>query len=183
MIGHAPGVMLNATGREQAARLPERLSTVPVTAIYSSPLERTLETAQPLAHAKGLPIQIEPRLIEVDFGGWTNVRFADLADDPHWRLYNAYRGVTRPPDGEALVAVQKRAVEALMDLQARHPDDIVAVFSHADTLRAILLYYLGMPVDFVQRLDLSPAGISVLRLGDGAPSVLYINLDGVLTLP
>ncbi len=183
MTGHEPGVHLNAIGRDQAAALPERLNNVPLAAIYASPLERARETAQPVADARGLPIQIEPRVIEVDFGGWTNQRFADLATDPHWQLYNAYRGATRPPDGEGLIDVQARTVEALLDLHERHPHDVVAVFSHADTLRAILLYFLGMPVDFVQRLDLAPARISVLQLGGGAPRIVQVNGENVPPMP
>ncbi len=183
MTGQSPGLHLNATGRDQAAALPERLNHVPLAAIYASPLERTRETAQPVADARGLPIHLEPRFIEVDFGGWTNRRFADLATDPHWLLYNAHRGVTRPPDGEGLIDVQARVVEALLELHARHPDDVVAVFSHADTLRAILLYFLGMPVDFVQRLDLAPARISVLQLGAGAPRIVQVNGENVPPIP
>ncbi|HUR32637.1 MAG TPA: histidine phosphatase family protein [Vicinamibacterales bacterium] len=175
MAGHSAGVHLNATGRDQAASLPARLGQLPIAAIYASPLERTRETAQAIADARGVPVEIERRFIEVDFGRWTNRRFADLADDSHWQLYNAFRGVTRPPDGEALVDVQQRTAEALFDLHARHPDHVVAIVSHADTLRAILMYFLGMPIDFVQRLDLSPGRISVLQLGHGAPRVLQVN--------
>jgi probable phosphomutase (TIGR03848 family) len=175
MTSHQPGVHLNAVGREQVAGLARRLGGVNVDALYASPLERTLQTAQAIADARGLRIEIEPRLIEVDFGGWTGRRFADLTDDPHWRLYNSYRGATRPPDGEGLIDVQRRAVEAVLDLTARHPNQVVALVSHADTLRAILMYFLGMPIDFVQRLELSPTGISVLQLGAGAPRVLQVN--------
>jgi len=183
MTGHEPGVHLNATGRDQAATLPERLNNVPLAAIYASPLERTRQTAQPVADARGLQMQIEPRFIEVDFGGWTNRRFADLAGDPHWQLYNAYRGVSRPPQGEGLIDVQARTVEALLELHERHPHEVVAIVSHADTLRAILLYFLGMPVDFVQRLELSPARISVLQLGDGAPHIIQVNGENVPPIP
>ena len=183
MTGHEPGVHLNTTGRDQAATLPQRLNNVPLAAIYASPLERTRQTAQPVADARGLQMQIEPRFIEVDFGGWTNRRFADLAGDPHWQLYNAYRGVSRPPQGEGLIDVQARTVEALLDLHERHPHEVVAIVSHADTLRAILLYFLGMPVDFVQRLELSPARISVLQLGNGAPHILQVNGESVPPIP
>jgi broad specificity phosphatase PhoE len=179
MTSHTAGVHLNATGRDQAAGLPARVGNAPIAAIYASPLERARETAQPIADARGLRIDIEPRLIEVDFGGWTGRRFADMTRDPHWQLYNTFRGVSRPPDGEGLIDVQQRAVGALLDMVDRHPNQRVAVVSHADTLRAILLYFLGMPVDFVLRLDLSPARISVLELGAGAPRVLQVNGDTV----
>jgi probable phosphomutase (TIGR03848 family) len=182
MTSHQAGVHLNATGRDQAARLPARLGHAPIAAIYASPLERTRETAQAIADARGLRVEIEPRFIEVDFGTWTGRRFADMAPDAGWQLYNAVRSVTRPPGGESLLDVQRRAVAALLELRERHPNEVVAVVSHADTLRAILLYFLGMPIDFVQRLDLSPAGISVLHLGDGAPRVSQINGEGLASL-
>jgi probable phosphoglycerate mutase len=177
MTSHDAGVHLNPEGRDQAASLPTRLGAVPIAAIYASPLERARETAQPIADARGLRVEIEPRLIEVQFGGWTGRKFADLAPDPHWQLYNAFRGVTRPPGGEGLIDVQKRAVNALLDLRERHRDEVVAIVSHADTLRAILLYFLGMPIDFVQRIEIAPARISVLQLGEGAPRVLQVNGD------
>lgn len=179
MTGHEPGVHLNAIGRDQAASLPRRIGATRFHAIYASPLERARETAQPLADAQGLAVQIEPRFLEVNFGGWTNHRFADMASDPHWQLYNAFRGVTRPPHGEGLIDVQKRTVDALLDLHARHPQQNVAIVSHADTLRAVLLYFLGMPVDFVLRLDIAPARVSVLQVGEGAPRVLQVNGDTV----
>lgn len=182
MTGHRAGVHLNPTGRDQVAGLPARLGDVRLAAIYSSPLERTCETAQAIADARGLRVQIDQRFIEVDFGDWSGRRFADLASDPGWQLYNAFRGVTRPPRGESLLDIQRRTVAALLDLQERHQDEVVAIVSHADTLRAILLYFLGMPVDFVLRLELSPARISVLQLGAGAPRVLQVNGDSVPAL-
>ena len=182
MTGHAPGVLLNRTGQDQVTALVERVADVPIAAVYASPLERTRATAQPLADARGLDVRIDPRLIEVDFGGWVGRRFADLASDSHWQLYNAVRSVTRPPDGESLLDVQQRAVSAILDMHAAHDAGVVAVVSHADTLRAVLQYFLGIPIDFVQRLELSPARISVVRLGTGQPAVLQVNGEAVPAL-
>ncbi len=179
MTGHNAGVHLNPTGRDQAASLPGRLGQFPIGAIYASPLERTTQTAQPIADARGLRVDVDPRLIEVDFGGWTGRRFADLADDPHWQRYNTVRSATRPPDGESLLAIQQRAVAAVMDMCERHVNENVVIVSHGDVLRAILLYFLGMPIDFVLRLELSPGRISVLQIGPGAPRVLQVNGDSV----
>jgi probable phosphoglycerate mutase len=183
MTGHRAGVHLNAIGRDQAAGLPPRLGDIRLDAIYASPLERTRETAQSIADARGLRVQIEPRFMEVDYGDWSGRRFTDLADDEHWQLYNRFRGVTRPPNGESLLDIQQRTLAALLDLRARHDGAIVAVVSHADTIRAMLLYFLGMPVDFVLRLEVSPARISVLQLGAGAPRVLQVNGDTVPAIP
>jgi len=182
MTGHAPGVHLNDEGRAQAASLPERVVGAPIAAVYASPLERTRDTAQALADARALTVQIEPRLIEIDFGEWSGRRFADLVTDPHWQQYNAVRSIARPPAGESLLEVQQRAVSAILDMRAKHEGEVVAVVTHADTLRAILLYFLGMPIDFVLRLELWPGRISVLRLGAGAPAVLQVNGETVSAL-
>lgn len=175
MTGHAPGVVLSAAGIEQAASLPARLDGVPIAAVYSSPLERTIATATVLATARGLDVEIEPGFIEVEFGGWTGRRFTDLASDAHWRQYNTVRSTERPPSGEALIDVQQRAVTALLEIHRKHPDGIVAVVSHADVIRALLLYFLGMPIDFIMRLELGPGRISVLQVGSGAPRVWQVN--------
>lgn len=177
MAGRTPGVSLNTTGMAQAASLAARLDGVPLAAIYASPLERTVATAQPLASARGLDVQVDPRFTEVEFGGWTGRRFADLRSDAHWTRYNTVRSTCRPPDGESLLDVQQRAVGALLDLSGKHGDDVVAVVTHADVIRAVLLYFLGMPVDFVLRLELGPGRISVLQFGAGAPVVWQVNGD------
>jgi probable phosphoglycerate mutase len=152
---------------------------VPLAALYASPLERTLETAQAIADARGLRVEIEPRLVEIEYGEWTGHRFADMAPDPRWQRYNTVRSLSRPPAGESLLDIQQRAVSALLDMSERHPDGVVAVVSHADTIRAVLMYVLGMPIDFVLRLDLSPARISVVQIGLGAPRVLQVNGETV----
>lgn len=175
MSGRSPGVHLNAIGQQQAADLPGRLAHAPLHAIYSSPLERTLETARPLAEARALPVNIDPRFVEIEYGEWTNRTFASMAGDESWRLYNTVRGVTRPPGGEGLIDIQQRVVDGLLDLSARHVDQTVAIVSHADTLRAVVMYFLSIPIDFVLRVELEPAHISVLQLGAGAPRVLQIN--------
>ena len=179
MAGRSPGVHLNDVGRRQAATLPARLANVPVHAVYSSPLERALETAQPLAEARGLNVHIDPRFVEIEYGDWTNRTFASMAGDEGWRAYNAFRGVSRPPGGEGLVDIQQRVVAGLLDLSSRHPGQTVAIVSHADTLRAAVMYVLSIPIDFVLRVELDPARISVVELGTGAPRVLQVNGDTV----
>jgi probable phosphomutase (TIGR03848 family) len=179
MTGRAAGVRLNAVGEEQARTLPDRVGSIRIDAVYTSPLERTRDTARLLANARGLDVQIDERLIEIDYGRWSGRRFADMVDDPDWQLYNSVRSATRPPGGESLLDVQHRGVNAILDLHGRYPHGVVAIVTHADTLRAILQYFLGMPIDFVMRLDLSPGRISVLQMGTGAPRIVQVNGDTV----
>lgn len=179
MTGRTPGLLLNHEGVTHVATLPQRLAAVPIDAVYSSPLERTVATAQVLAEARGIDVRLEPRIVEIHYGGWTGRQFAAMTADPQWQLYNTVRSVTRPPDGELLIDVQQRAVAAVLDLHERHPGQTVALVSHGDVLRAILQYFLGMPIDFVLRLELSPGRISVLQIGAGAPRVLQVNGETV----
>ena len=98
MTGRAPGLLLNGAGVQHVATLPQRLAAVLIDAVLASPLERTVATAQVLAAARGLEVQLEPRITEIDYGAWTGRRYAAMAPDTTWQLYNSVRSVSRPPD-------------------------------------------------------------------------------------
>jgi probable phosphomutase (TIGR03848 family) len=177
IAGNAPGTPLNDAGRAQVAALVARLHDVPLTAVVSSPLERTRQTADPLARDHGLDLEIAPALTELDFGSWTGATFASLASDAAWSRFNTLRSLTRAPRGELMLDVQRRAVSAAIDIRDRHPDGTVAVVSHGDVIRALLLFLLGMPMDFYSRVEIEPARISVVELHADAPRVLLVNGD------
>jgi probable phosphoglycerate mutase len=179
MMGRRPGVRLNAVGRAQAARLAETLRSTPLAAVVSSPLERTRETAEAIARPHGLAVEIADGLLEYEVGGWTGSTFADLDATAEWRRFNTLRSLTAPPDGELMIGVQQRAVAALLDLRAEYSSGIVAAVSHGDVIRALLLFFLGMPIDFLHRLEVSPATISIVTLGPGEPRVLQVNGDSM----
>jgi len=175
ITGRLPGVHLNETGRKQAAELPQRLARWKISAIYSSPLERALETATPAAAQMKLPIQQSAALSEVDFGDWSGHTLDDLNQRPEWRAYNTFRSATRAPHGELMLEVQTRMVEELTRLAALHPDQYVACFSHADAIRATLCHFLGMPLDLIHRLEIRPASITLVRLMEWGPQILLVN--------
>jgi probable phosphoglycerate mutase len=174
----APGVPINSQGVAEAERLAARLRTVPFAAIYASPLERAMMTAAPLAAALNLPIRECPAVGEFRFGEWTGRSLADLDRDPVWQRFNAFRSGTRAPGGEIVPEVQARMALALEEIRERHPDQTVAVFSHSDSIRAALLYYLGMPVDFIHRLRIETASVSIVRLEEWGAEVQRINDTG-----
>lgn len=153
-----------------------------VAAVYSSPLERAVQTARPLAARLALPVMEREALGEIRTGEWTGRSLADLEADPRWRLFNAYRSGTRIPGGERMLEVQLRVVGELDRLREAHPASVVAVVSHGDPIRAALLHYLGMPLDFVLRLEVSPASLSVVALEEWGPRVLLVNDTGGLPL-
>ena len=94
LAGIAPGTHLNDVGRAQVARLVERLHHIRLTAIVSSPLERTRETADPIAADHGLTVIINPAFLEYDVGAWTGLPFTDLDSNEWWHRFNSARSVT-----------------------------------------------------------------------------------------
>jgi hypothetical protein len=105
--GRAPGLHLSDRGRSQAERVAERLAGLKVDAVYSSPLERTCETAEPTAAAVGLAVRGEPGLIECDFGEWTGVALAELAGLPEWQTVQHNPSAFRFPSGESFTQMQR----------------------------------------------------------------------------
>jgi probable phosphoglycerate mutase len=175
LAGWTPGVHLNGRGRAQAERKAERRSSAGISAIYTSPLERAVETAEPLARRLGLEARIEEALGEIRPGEWTGGGFAELEADERWRRFNSFRGGTRAPGGELMVEAQARMADALLRLRDRHPDGAVACVSHAYPLRAVLGYFLGAPVDLFARIEIGPASISEVRLDAWGALVLRMN--------
>ncbi len=164
LAGRTPGVPLNAAGREQAVRLADRLAAVRFDAIVSSPLDRARETAGAIALRHGPAVTTDDGVIEFDLGEWTGAEIASLAEDERWQRFNRFRSGTRAPDGESMREVQARAVGVLEALAYTHPTGQVAVVSHLDVLRSALCHYLGMPLDFYDRLDLAPASVTILEV-------------------
>jgi probable phosphoglycerate mutase len=175
--GRAPGVMLNDAGRAQVERLASRLAAVPLTAVVSSPMERAVQTAEPIARPHGLDVEIVEELNEIAYGDWTGLTFADLAHTRGWAEYNTVRSITRPPGGELITEVQSRAVSALTRLAARFREGTIAVVSHADVIRAIVQVALAVPADFILRIDISPASVTAIDITPSSIVVRSVNGD------
>jgi probable phosphoglycerate mutase len=157
--------------------LADRLATLPIGAIYSSPLERAQETAAPIGARLCLRVESAPGLNEVDFGEWTGRTLKALETVPGWRAFNEHRSSSRIPGGETMAEVLARAweeMERIRRIQAGS-GTMVAVVSHGDVLRALVAHSVGMPMDLIQRLELSPASVSMLALEDHGPRLLLLN--------
>ena len=175
-----PGVHLNEGGRAQAERLAERLARVPIDIICSSPMERTRETAAPIAGRLGLEIRILEGINEFKLGDWTGCNYGELLDIPKWQQFNSFRTGARVPGGELIIEVQARMVTTLEYLREEFPEGVIAVFSHGDPIKTALAYYGGMPLDFVLRMEISPASISIISVNDHGPRILCVNhTDGL----
>lgn len=175
LAGRSPGVHLNDKGRQQAQELAQLLHEQPIAAIYSSPLDRCVQTAQPLADALSLPVTVEPGVLEVDYGGWQAGHLKELAKLPEWHLVQHYPSTFRFPQGETLREVQSRALSAIERIRDAHPNQVVAIFSHGDVIRTTMAHYLGTPLDLFQRVIISTASISTLAFFGQVPSVLGVN--------
>ncbi len=179
LAGQEP-IPLNAEGVAQADRLVQRLARVRVDAIYSSTLVRARQTASPLASARGLAVQDLDGAIEFRMGEWDGQRFDDLSRDAGWQRFSSQRSLTRGRGGERMIDVQARLVGALLDVAERHAGGSIAIFSHADPIRAAVLYFAGMPIDFFHRLDIAPASLSAIALRPSGPALLKVNDTGDL---
>lgn len=175
LAGWTPGVQLNETGRRQAEQVAEKLKGAPIAALYASPLERTMETAEPLARALSLAIQPCEGLGEVRYGRWQGQSLKRLSRQKLWRVVQQHPSAMVFPEGETLRAVQARAVDAVEAIVRAHPKAMVAAVSHADVIKLVVAHYLGLPLDLFQRLHIGTASVTTLQLGSGAPGLLRLN--------
>ena len=184
LAGWTPGVLLNENGHAQASALAQRLEHLPIKAIYSSPLERCMETATHLAAPHQLEILEFPEIGEVKYGEWEGAKIAELAKLKEWFTIQHFPSRFEFPQGESLRGVQARAVNALERLAIHHSDEMVIVVAHADVIKLVIAHYLGAHIDMFQRIGLSPASVSVISLmKHGGVRVLRINDDGPIQAP
>jgi broad specificity phosphatase PhoE len=172
LTGRTPGVFLSAQGLREAGTLAMSFAGEPIVEIHSSPRERALQTAEPIAAHLGLRTKIVPALDELDYGEWAGRCFAELASDPHWHRWNAQRGSSCPPRGETMRAVQDRVLAHLEFLRLDHPGAIVALVTHAEVIRAVLLYARAIPLDLFHTIEVPPASVSRLELSSTGRMVL-----------
>ncbi len=175
VAGRASGLSLNAHGRHEALQLAERLSSAPIAAVYSGPLERVRETAAPLAHRLGIVLRVDMGLHEIDFGAWTGRTFTELESTAEWPVWVYRRSEAEPPGGETILAVQRRIIETIERLRRAHEGETVALVSHGDVIKAALASYLGVSLDALERFDIAPASVSAVVAGDGWSKVTLLN--------
>jgi probable phosphoglycerate mutase len=176
LAGWLPGVHLNDRGRAQAKALAELLSPVKIDAIYASPLERTMETAQPIAEAKRQEVHERRDLGEIGYGRWEGRTLKALSKRKLWPVIQSTPSLARFPDGESFFEAQTRVVTEIESLRSIHksPKASFLCVSHADVIKLIIAHYLGLSLDLFQRLVVMPASISILHI-DQIPRLLVLN--------
>ncbi len=174
--GRAPGLHLTPGGLAEAGEVGGRLGALGrVRALYSSPMERAVETAEKIAQSLGLPVEIESGLIECDFGDWTGMALRAASNKREWQLLLQCPTGFRFPAGESFPELQARVLAAVERLTTRHRGEVVVAVSHADPIKVALASALGAPLDLYQRMVVHPCSTSVVAYGAGPPRVLALN--------
>ncbi len=188
--GRAKGLHLGEVGIAQAEAVANQLSTwhdlqrdankkaSGITAVYASPMERTRETAAPIAKKLGLRVRRNKGLIEADFGDWTGKKLRDLYKKREWATVQQYPSGFRFPGGESFGEMQIRMVDAIQTLVATHAGEAIVAVSHADTIKAATAHALGTHLDLFQRIVVAPCSVTAIQYSSLGPRVLGLNTMG-----
>jgi probable phosphomutase (TIGR03848 family) len=178
--GRAPGLHLSDGGLRQAGDAAKRVGELfpKVAAVYASPLERTRETAAPIADAAGTEVVLEDGLVELDVGEWTGLELKAARKRREWATIQRYPSGFTFPGGESFLDMQGRIAGTLDRLRAAHPGEAVVAVSHADPIRAVVAHAMGTHLDLFQRVVVSPCSLTAIAYGDEGPTVLTVNDTG-----
>ncbi|MCB0163740.1 MAG: MSMEG_4193 family putative phosphomutase [Anaerolineae bacterium] len=175
LAGRTPGVYLNEQGRKQAEALGERLAKEKIDALYTSPLERTVETARIIAAHHNLEVKQHSGLLEVDYGEWTGEEIKKLSQEKSWSQIQFYPSGAGFPGGETMYEMQARFVKEVNALVAQHPEQKIAIVGHADLIKAAIAHYLGVHFDLFQRIVISTASLTTVNFTFMGPRVVCVN--------
>ena len=192
--GRASGLHLADEGRAQAEAVAARIAQLHeartsskdeltakgIAAVYASPMERTRETAAPIAKALGTRVRQRTGLVECDFGEWTGRKLADLSKLPEWKTVQRHPAGFRFPKGESFAEMQARMVDTVNRLVSEHRGEAIVAVSHADTIKAAVAQALGTPLDLFQRIVIGQCSVSAILYGSTGPTVLAVNHTGDL---
>jgi probable phosphoglycerate mutase len=199
--GQGPNLHLNDEGRKQAEALAKMLDKRPITAVFSSHLERAIETAWRLAAPRGLALQIRPGLADTHAGDYTGRLIKELAEGEDtreiWKAIVETPLVGRFPNGESPLDMQRRVVAELERIVAAYPDPepppapsvpqadvpkvepppmpVIAIIAHNSVVQAALAHFLGMPFENYERLGASPASVSTVFVSAKRTMVMAVN--------
>lgn len=183
LFGRTIDAPLDPAGERQARSLASALSArqeragadAPGLQIEASPRRRTRQTAAAISATFGNEVRIVPEIDEIDFGSWGGRSFATLAQDPAWQHWNEHRSQASTPAGETIAAVQARAMRHLLALELESAAGTIVLVTHAEIIRAVVLYCLGAPSERCRALDIDPASLTTLRLHHGELTIQAVN--------
>jgi probable phosphoglycerate mutase len=167
---------LNGMGEKHAYSIAEAIGQLPIKAIYSSPLKRAIQTAEPLSQKIDVPVEISSCLTQVDFGEWEGMSFERLKDVEAWKAYKRNPVENHCPGGEKTHAVRQRVMIELTRLSQLHtPEDLIAIFSHGSIIRNIIAGCIGLPLENINQLVIYPGSISTLSYYKRCGKLLHLN--------
>ena len=177
MAGRLPGVHLNERGQKQAQALGEALKDIPIKAVYSSPLERAMETATPIASARKLQIIQEADIMDADIGKWQGKSWKVLRLTKVWKIVQNAPSRFRFPEGESFPEMQTRIANALERIVKKHnkPQDIIVVVFHADPIKLAVSHFLGLPLDHFQRLSCDTGSLTAIYASESGSNLVKLN--------
>ena len=182
LSGRLPGVHLNEEGLIQAEDLAERLKGLPITSIFSSPLERAIETAAPLARSLKIKTITNEDFLEINFGEWTDQSFEELSKSRQFELFNVFRSNVQIPGGESMQDAQNRMINGIQKLYREQENETLAIVSHSDLIKATIAYYAGIHLDMFQRIEICPASVSIIELYDETARINLVNHTGAIKI-
>jgi broad specificity phosphatase PhoE len=174
VMGWSP-VPLNSAGRMQIEQLAARLKGIRMEALYSSPVQRTVESAAILGAALNLSPVRDDRWIETKITGWEGKLWSELEGHPIRERYYAAPTETRLPDGEMFAEVRERVVAATDALIAQHREGMIAIVSHADPIRAVIGHYLGLEMSASHNFRIDHGTLSILEIDKGIGALRLLN--------
>lgn len=175
LFGRVVDAPLDSHGAAQCRTLATRMAGVRDLVIQTSPRRRTRQTAEAIAAQADCDVVMRRELDEIDFGDWGGQSFQALASDERWRAWNEHRGSAATPAGETIAHVQRRIAQHMEALHRTSSDRSVALVTHAEVIRSIIMHYLYMPSDAYYRLQIDAASISTVRLDDRGATVVAVN--------
>lgn len=177
LAGRISGVHLNQRGQDQARALRDALLGTPISAVYASPLERAMETAQPISESHGLNIIQEPDLMDTNVGKWQGRSWKVLRLTKAWQVVQNAPSRFRFPEGESFPETQMRIVNVLERVLQKHnkPQETVAVVFHADPIKLAVAHFLGLPLDHFQRLGCDTGSLTALYVNGSGANLTKLN--------
>ncbi|MDG5815360.1 histidine phosphatase family protein [Chitinispirillales bacterium ANBcel5] len=173
--GRLKNVHLSERGYEQSKQLVKILGKKKIDVVYSSPLERCVETAKPLCAEYGIPLQLDSLLIELDYGNWNGKTFESLEHDYEWKRFHSFRSLTKAPNGESMISVQNRMITFIEKLKRETPHRRILIVSHNEPIKSVISYLCGIALDMFLRLSIDPGSISEIRLFQDSAVLKTLN--------
>lgn len=174
IMGRKP-IPLNKTGRAEARALAKALKGVAIDAIYTSPVLRAVETAKHLRDGRKTSIRHAHEMAEIDYGQWIGKTFEEVIPEKAFHVYHKTPRKAQAPGGEKMSDVFLRTITFIERLKKKHKKGRIAVVSHADVIKTVLVHYLGMDYNHLLKFRIDNASVSLLWFYKDRSRVMAVN--------